>query len=66
MGKTFRRNSQFRPKKAGRVFVKDQSHKKHKHVNPNPEVLPDKFGLGNDFGVEENITGNEDSNQGNK
>jgi len=37
MGKTFKRNSQFRAKKQGRVFVKDQSWKKSKHKNSNQQ-----------------------------
>jgi hypothetical protein len=40
MSKTFRRNSQFRPKKQGRIFTKDQSWKKHKK----------KIIVGNDVG----------------
>ena len=31
MGKTYRRNGQYRPKKKGKVFVKDDSWKKNKH-----------------------------------
>lgn len=30
MGKTYKRNSQFRPKKHGQVFTKDQTWKKRK------------------------------------
>lgn len=33
MGKTFRRDSQFRPRKAGRVFSKEPPKKKH-HNRP--------------------------------
>lgn len=31
MGKSFKRNQQFRPKKQGKIFTKDQPWKKHKH-----------------------------------
>ena len=34
MGKTFKRNEQFRPKKQGQVFTKDQSWKKNKKKSP--------------------------------
>jgi hypothetical protein len=39
MSKTFRRNSQFRPKKQGRIFTKDQSWKKRKKQSDNI-ILP--------------------------
>ena len=40
MGKSFQRNQQYRPKKQGRVFTKDQSWKKHKKAPPiNPEII---------------------------
>lgn len=35
MGKTFKRNSQFRPKKQGKTFVKDNSWKKNKFPKNN-------------------------------
>ena len=38
MGKTFKRNEQFRPKKQGQVFTKDQSWKKNKKK---PSVIID-------------------------
>lgn len=39
MGKTYRRDQQFRPKKNGRVFDKDQSWKKFKH-REKPSIQP--------------------------
>jgi hypothetical protein len=42
MGKTFRRDSRFRPKKHGRIFTKDEVWKKNKSPkqseNPPPEI----------------------------
>ena len=41
MGKTFKRNSQFRPKKAGRVFDKNEKKwKKHKPKDNRIGLLP--------------------------
>jgi len=43
MSKTYKRNSEFRPKKQGRIFTKDQSWKKHKKQSdaslPQPEQI---------------------------
>jgi hypothetical protein len=39
MGKTFRRDNQFRPKKQGKTFTKDKNWKKNKHKPlPNKEL----------------------------
>jgi len=47
MGKTFKRNSQFRPKKQGRVFVKDKDKGGKKHNphqgEPTPNPWADPF-----------------------
>ena len=52
MGKTFRRDNQFRPKKQGKTFTKDQNWKKNKHRPlPNPELedINAKFNIPNDI-----------------
>jgi len=50
MGKTFKRNSPFRPRKRGTVFVKDKFWKKHK---PKPtEVIVDPIDPTTDIKVE--------------
>ena len=38
MGKTYRRDSQYKPKKHGRIFTKDPSWKKGKKFKPNEVV----------------------------
>lgn len=37
MGKTFKRNSQFKPKKQGKTFIKDSFWKKNKFPKHNQE-----------------------------
>jgi len=41
MSKTYKRNSQFRPKKQGRTFVKDQPWKKNRKQKPTVRPIPD-------------------------
>ena len=50
MGKTFKRNSQFRPKKSGRVFTKEPK-KDKKHSKPFTLPSTDPYGPQNDFGI---------------
>jgi len=48
MGKTYKRNQQFRPRKQGRVFTKEKDKKYLKPVPP--PISPD--GPQNDWGIE--------------
>lgn len=49
MGKTYKRNQQYRPKKQGKVFNKDQNPwKKNKHIDDKDE-RPKDFGQEYDF-----------------
>ena len=40
MGKTYRRDQQYRPKKHGQVFVKDKNWKQNKNKEVKPEIEP--------------------------
>lgn len=54
MGKTYRRDQQYRPRKQGRVFTKDQNWKKHKH-NKNWDKPPLEDQIPPDGTTQENI-----------
>lgn len=53
MGKTYKRNQEFRPKKYGKVFIKDQRPwKKNKHGDNKEEIRQKDFGQDYDSSIE--------------